>query len=455
MAQESYHSLHAPHGIMELQVPSDPPALRHFFEQCIASHDFQTATSERAQVHMCFRWGKEHYDGNLSLRNLAEFFMIAKSTVSYHLSRPFDVFEGSECGQIGRPPLLSAEDMQILRDYITARHEQHYPCTYDDVIDHFQNLQGRLLNIKTLRRLISESDEFKTVTGVPLEDSRLFSRIEDIQDYFARLNEIVTVGNIPAAFILNVDESGFNEYVDARKSVRLVPTSYELNSVPVPITRAEKRATLIAGICADGSALRPMIIVPRDTVEQELLLLGYTADKVQFGHSEKGFVNTSLFIEWGRSTLVPELRHRRKVHKYEGPALLIFDGFGCHLNEQFLEMMEDENVICLQLPPHTSDQLQPCDLGIFANQKRWQSRVTVDPGWSRQTKQIVRIVDSYRHATSYKNVVGAFRKSGIVTFLDQNLTLRARVDTSFATAVRDGSDLDHDASVCDKRRVKI
>ena len=133
MAEQSYHSLHAPHGIMELQVPSDPPALRHFFEQCIASHDFQTATSERAQVHMCFRWGKEHYDGNLSLRNLADFFMIAKSTVSYHLSRPFDIFEGSECGQIGRPPLLSPEDMQILRDYITARHEQHYPCTYDDV----------------------------------------------------------------------------------------------------------------------------------------------------------------------------------------------------------------------------------------------------------------------------------------------------------------------------------
>ena len=450
----AYHSLRGPHGFAEVQVPDEPPELRHFFERCLETREFQTATSERAQVHLCRKWAEENYPGHVTVQNLAEFFGVGKSTIAYHLSRPFDTFTGAEPGRIGRPSLLSPEEWDAVRQFVVERMEMRVPCTYDDILEYFERQFGRLLNIKTLRGLIADCEDFRTVTGIPLEDCRLFAKIEDIEAYFQRLDELLTLGNIPAAFIINVDESGFNEYVDARKSVRIVPASYAQNSVPVPITRAEKRATLIAAICADGSALRPMVIVPRDTVEQELLQMGYTAEKVQMGRSDKGFVNSYLFTQWGKHTLVPDIRHRRQLHRYDGPGILIFDGFGCHLTEDFLALMEDENIVCVQLPPHTSDQLQPCDLGIFSNQKRWQSRVTVDPRWSRQTKQIVRIVDSFRLATTPKNVVAAFRKSGIVTFLDQNLTLRARVDRCFATAVRDVEDPapeDHEG----KRRVKI
>lgn len=454
--EKRYHSLHPPHGEAELFVPEAPLDMRRFFEQCINTFEFQSATSERAQVHLCHKWAQEYYSGQISLQNIADFFGLGKSTVQYHLSRPFDVFSGSEMGRIGRPPLLSDDELDVLRRFITERFHARVPCTYDDILEHMEEKCGRLLNINTLRAYIADSSEFKSVTGVPLEDSRLFSRMEDIDDYFHRLNEVISLGNVPAAFIINVDESGFNEFVDARKSVRIVPTTYDHNSIPVPITRAEKRATLIAAICADGSAIRPMVIVPRETIEQELLLLGYTSDKVQFGTSEKGFVNTRLFNEWGRSTLVPEIRSRRRLHKYEGPAVLIFDGFGCHLNESFMELVENENIVCVQLPAHTSDQLQPCDLGIFGNQKRWQSRVTVAANWSRQTKQLIRVLDSFRLATTPKNVVSAFRKSGIVTFLDQrNLTLMARVDRRAASAVRGSDSLELNEDEGGKRRVWI
>lgn len=107
--------------------------------------------------------------------------------------------------------------------------------------------------------------------------------------------------------------------------------------------------------------------------------------------------------------------------------------------------------MCQFLPPHTSDQLQPLDLGIFAIQKRWQSNVSVDDTLNRQTKQLIKILDSYRMATTPKNVIGAFRKGGIVTYLDETLTLRVRVERACATAVR-GED-DDDAG--DKRRINI
>ena len=456
--EKQYHELHAPHGEAELFLPASPPEMRSFFAKCMHTLEFQTAMSERAQVHLCHKWAQEYYEGEqpISYQNIADFFGLVKSTVEYHLSRPFDIFEGCKRGRIGRPPLLSDEELQELRNYITERFSNRVPCTYEEILEHMEEEFGRLLNIKTLRNFISQSLEFKSVTGVPLEDLRLFSRTEDIDKYFNKLTEILSVGKIPAAFLINVDESGFNEYVDARKSVRIVPASYDQNSIPVPITRTEKRATLIAAICADGSALRPMVIVPRDTIEQELLLLGYTTDKVQFGRSEKGFVNTRLFNEWGRSTLVPEIESRRLRHGYDGPAVLIFDGFGCHLNSTFMELAENAGIICVQLPAHTSDQLQPCDLGIFANQKHWQSRVHVAANWSRQTKQLVRMIDSFRLATTPKNIVSAFRKSGIVTFLDQtNLTLMVRVDRLAATAVRGSNGLELREDEGGKRRIRI
>ena len=109
-------------------------------------------------------------------------------------------------------------------------------------------------------------------------------------------------------------------------------------------------------------------------------------------------------------------------------------------------------MICKLIPPHTSDQLQPLDLGIFADQKRWQSNVSVDQELNRQTKQIIKICDSYRMATTPKNVVSAFRKGGLVTWLDEeSLTLMVRVDRSFATAVRE----DDDTRLEDRRRIRI
>ena len=66
-----------------------------------------------------------------------------------------------------------------------------------------------------------------------------------------------------------------------------------------------------------------MVLVPRETIEAELLLRDYTLD---------------------------------------------MNGFGCHTSEGFLEPAEQENVICQLISVHTSDQLQPLDLRIFANQ---------------------------------------------------------------------------------------
>ena len=222
-----YHALQPPHGMDTLSLPDDDVELRRFFSQCVERREFQEARSEREQVHLCARWS-EVCQSRPSMRQLAEFFQISKSTVAYHLGRPFDVFDGCSASPVGRPGLLSQEQMTQLEHFVRHRFDLRLPVSYEDIRDFLQSEWGLVMNIGSLRTIVARSEALKTVDGQPLEDSRLFSSQEQI------------------------------------------------------------------------------------------------------------------------------------------------DGFGCHQTDEFLELAAEANIICKFIPPHTSDQLQPLDLGVFGNQKRWQ-----------------------------------------------------------------------------------
>ena len=81
----------------------------------------------------------------------------------------------------------------------------------------------------------------QSVIGVPLEDPRAYAAPDQIDAYFAKVEQIIELGDIPAAIVVNVEVSCFGRFVDTRRSVRIVPREYEFDSVPVSATRAEKR----------------------------------------------------------------------------------------------------------------------------------------------------------------------------------------------------------------------
>ena len=449
--------LHPPHGLYDLTLPDDP-TLKKFFEQCVETPDFQRAGSEREQVHLTKQWADEQYEGHVSYQDLADFFQVYKSTIHHHLTKPIRPTENVSPCRNGRPPILDEEQTKALAEFITERFNKRYPVSYDDCREFILSELEVAVNIITLRSFLSRMGIFRTVTGIAMEDSRNFCDEDEIDSYLQRLEQVLRVAEVPAAFIMNIDEAGFAEYVDKHNSVRIVPASYTQKTIPVPVSRAEKRASLLAGICADGDTLKPMVIVPRDTMECELILRGYTVDKIHFAHSDKGYMTTELFLLWAEKSFFPEIRHKRAIHDYYGPAILILDQFGSHCNDTFVSMCEEENIVCMFIPAHTSDQLQPCDLGVFAIQKRWCSNIQISEDLNRQTKQIVKIVDSFRMATTFKNVTAAFRRAGIVTFIaEMSGRLMAWVDVRFASAVRHFG-LENEDTQClpgDKARIRI
>ena len=92
---ESIHTLHPAHNKDSLHVFECPEEVQAFLLECISRPEFQSASSERHQVHLCKDWGRDALPKGVSNRTLAILFGLQPSTIQWHLSRPCDLDTGS------------------------------------------------------------------------------------------------------------------------------------------------------------------------------------------------------------------------------------------------------------------------------------------------------------------------------------------------------------------------
>ena len=72
------------------------------------------------------------------------------------------------------------------------------------------------------------------------------------------------------------------------------------------------------------------------------------------------------------------------------------NGFSAHQHEKFIDECEERNIKVIFLAPHSSDQTQMLDLGIFGVQKQLMLNIRIphdNLNW--QTMQVIKIYDSY------------------------------------------------------------
>ena len=112
--------------------------------------------------------------------------------------------------------------------------------------------------------------QLKSITDKPMASDCVDCDPEEINDYFDHLESALD-SSIPAPFIINIDQSGFQEWADKRNLVVVVPAEVTQDEIKIPVARTTKRAPILVGIAADGSTITPAVIVPRKTIEMELL----------------------------------------------------------------------------------------------------------------------------------------------------------------------------------------
>jgi hypothetical protein len=85
--------------------------------------------------------------------------------------------------------------------------------------------------------------------------------------------------------------------------------------------------------------------------------------------SENGWMDDFLCTEWFRDTFIPHATERNSLG---ASILLIYDGHGSHTMAEMRRLAEEYNIELFCLPPHTTHQTQPLDVGIFRPlQRRW------------------------------------------------------------------------------------
>jgi hypothetical protein len=188
---------------------------------------------------------------------------------------------------------MTVAQLEFLRMVIEDRCNQKMPVTYSELLRELEWQFGIVLPTDTLRHIIRRIPGCKTVVGVPQEASRVMYNEHEIDEYYSRLGAMIT--GVPAAIVYNVNEVGFDSWVDASRIAVVVPAEDTGNKIAVPMSRGNSRSSMRSCMAIDGRHLKPYVVVPRKTLKVELYESGCPPESSRIVHQENGFVTPQLF----------------------------------------------------------------------------------------------------------------------------------------------------------------
>ena len=225
---------------------------------------------------------------------------------------------------------------------------------------------------------------------------------ETIDHYFMLLHETLTTHGLmdKPSQIYNVDESGVP--LNPRPP-KIVTTKGRVTKKVRYRTSGRKGQVAVVGCAnASGQAIPPMIIYG-----------------TKYGLSSNGRINTDLFEAWF-------LEHFLEKAVSARPLFLLLDGHSTHYQPQVIRLAVEHNCIILCLPPHTTHEAQPLDVGVFAPLKVQWTRVCHEfyqknPGSVVTKCNFSRLFSqTWCLAVTPVNITSGFRRAGVY-LLDQNV----------------------------------
>jgi len=184
--------------------------------------------------------------------------------------------------------------------------------------------------------------------------------------YYNTVNQKIQQYQISEDNIYNMDEKGF--LLGRLNEVRRI-FSQDLkgsgNLLGAVQDGSRDWLTVVATICADGTALAPLLIYQskagtvQDSWRKDFNPEGHDCF---FTSSPNGWTSDEVGSKW-----LQELFHTRTVAKARRNWRLRFvDGFSSHVTTDFLQKALEKKILIAIYPPHTIHRLQPLDVGCFA-----------------------------------------------------------------------------------------
>jgi hypothetical protein len=215
-------------------------------------------------------------------------------------------------------------------------------------------------------------------------------------------------------FIFNMDETRLDNWVYSLDILVVVPESHPDDQTEIPFQRKSKRATLTACIAADGSSLKPLVIMSTGSIAEDIEEAGFTRDKVVFIFQNHGFMTKRIFQFWCQEIFFPYVQEKRTELKYSGKALLLMDQFSGHQYDDFDNDLLANLVECRPLVPHTSHLSQPLDQILFSNFKCHFGNIRYHKYATAASNRIIRILKAWYMTAIPDIITSTFTAAGIV-----------------------------------------
>ena len=182
----------------------------------------------------------------------------------------------------------------------------------------------------------------------------------NVKAFFNNLKIIFCNLKHPPTRIWNLDETGVNTVPTSRQILCRISTKQ------VGQIRSGERdinITMCYCVSAAGMALRPAFVFSRVRFSSQMLR-GAPAGSLGSANSS-GWMKQDIFS--------PVLKHfidNMSVSK-DQPGVFIVDNHSNHITIEAVELAKEHSLSLLKLPPHSGHKLQPLDVGVFGEFKRF------------------------------------------------------------------------------------
>lgn len=215
--------------------------------------------------------------------------------------------------------------------------------------------------------------------------------------------------------IFNFGETGFTMgIISASKFI----TSSEISGKPQLLWPGNREwVTTIKCTNASGWAIPSTITfkgkVPKEGWFEEACL----PDDWRIELSPNGWTSDETGLRWLQKCFIPATTSR-KVGRHQ---LLVIDDHGSHLTPQFNKVCNDNNMIAICMPAHSSHLLQPLDIGCFGPLKRAYGSLVDSKmrlGFSHINKLdfLKAYTEAHREVFKPQNIQNSFTAAGICPF---------------------------------------
>jgi len=223
-----------------------------------------------------------------------------------------------------------------------------------------------------------------------------------IGEWFALVRNVKAKYGVVDDDMYNFDETGFMMGIIFAGMV--VTTSDGRNKAKLAQPGNREWATVIQGVNALGWAIPPFIIL----AAQYHLANWYTECNLpadwRIATTDNGWTTNTVGLDW--------IKHfdfhtaPRTKGKYR---LLILDGHDSHHSTEFELYCQQNNIITLCMPPHSSHLLQPLDVGCFGPLKQ---------AYGRQIEDLMR---AHINHVSKLEFLCAFREAFFTSITERNI----------------------------------